>query len=585
MYPRLIERIKLSTRWQTAGMVVLLPAVIWLAHFWHSASFGLYEDDITIIPSAVQMRLIDLLKYLGNYVIHLYGHGRPLSDTFVELFSNLSWRVAGLQGPYLAGFTILSLNAILFYLLLKRVGNPALAVTGALAYCLFAADTTEPYIIADLGLHPSITFLLLASLVYLSDRPALSYGIMIGSLLCYETPYLVFLAAPMLETVWDRAWLKRLLRHGIIVLAIMGLVVFLRSFNGEARVSGLGLKEILTTPFTHSLIGPVVAMGTYLYRPLQTMRSLNLEIGLAILVSCAVFGLILSRMKWESLVESERVWPILKNMRVRDWITALRTWSWPNGLPEGLKPLLRLAVAGLVMLTLAYPLTFTIRPYAITGRDTRVHLAAVVGASILLASLIALILFIIRSAAGRKTLIWMVALLLAMLVGFGFVVQKDYSQAWTDQRVFWTRLLPQIQDMGNGTVILVDPKGLGNTRQAGGNTWNMPRLLNQIYTFPAGWKIPPRVYRLEPGWEKNLVDDQGLFRLDVTTTMAPPSLYTNAKSTDAIIFDTNGGKLTRQTGPLVINGKSYPLKTAPSPTGQAFTKGFLYSYLIMPGQP
>jgi hypothetical protein len=170
------------------------------------------------------------------------------------------------------------------------------------------------------------------------------------------------------------------------------------------------------------------------------------------------------------------------------------------------------------------------------------------------------------------------------MVGFGFVVQKEYSQAWADQRAFWTAVLPQIQDMTNGTVILADPKGLGNTRQAGGNTWNMPRVLNQIYTFPVDWKTPPRVFRLEPGWDKHLVNDQGLFQLDVITTMAPPSLYTTVKSTDTIVFDTTGGKLTRQTGPLILNGNSYPLKPAGAQSNPGFKKGFLYDYLIDPGQ-
>ena len=39
------------------------------------------------------------------------------------------------------------------------------------------------------------------------------------------------------------------------------------------------------------------------------------------------------------------------------------------------------------MLILAYPLTFTVRAYAISGRDTRVHLGAVLGAALLWASI------------------------------------------------------------------------------------------------------------------------------------------------------------------------------------------------------
>lgn len=584
MPTRLSQTSNKTSALQSLGMIILLPAVIWLTHFWHSASFGLYEDDLTIIPAAIQMRLVDLLQYLGNYILHLYGHGRPLSDSFVELISNLSWRVDGLHGLYLAGFIVLSINAILFYLLIKRVASPAFAITSALAYCLFAADTTEPYVIASLGLQPSITFLLLAAHAYLSGKRALSYFIILGAIFCYETSYLVFLAVPLLEPVWDKPWFKRLVRHFILVIAILAMVIFLRSFSSEARVSDLTLRDILTIPISHSLIGPLVALGTYFYRPLQTLRSLNLEIALAILGSWIVFGLLFSRLQWETLTEKVNLWNWSKNKTARDWLKIIREWTWPEELPRHLQPILRLVIAGLALLILAYPLTFTIRPYAITGRDTRVHLSAVVGAPIVLTSIIAFLFYISRSYRIKQLLSWGVAGLLAFLVGFGLFVQKDYSQAWVDQQTFWTRLLPQIQDIGNGTVILVDPVGLGNTRQAGGNTWNMPRVLNQIYTFPADWKNPPRVYRLNPGWDKLLVNQQGLFSLDANTTMAPPSLYTQVPSTDVILFDTSGGKLTRQTGPLVIGGKSYPLKN-PGVTAQVpFKKGFLYSLLIQTAQ-
>lgn len=568
---------------QTIGMMVLLPGLIWLAHFWHSASFGFYEDDITLIPTAVQTSLPALLKYLGNYIIHLYAHGHPLSDSFAELFSNLGWKMVGIQGAYLIGFVVLSVNAILFYLLLKRVANPTFAVLGSFSYVLFSADTTQPFLIHSLGLQTSITFLLAAMHFYLSGKLFWSYLFILGALLDYETAYLVFLAVPMFEPKWDRAWFKRLIRHAIILAVIMGLDVFLRSFNGESRVSDLTLKDILTIPITHMIIGPVVAMGTYLYRPVQALRSMNLEIGIVVLATFLLFGGILSRLHWDTASDSRKIWAALKANTIKGWFGIFRRWSWPENFPEALKSLARLAATGLAMLILAYPLTFTVRPYAISGRDTRVHLTGVVGAAILLASIIAVAFYLIQSTGWKKFLNWGLALLLALLVGFGFVVQKDYSQAWVNEQSFWSSLLPQIKDINDGTVILIDPNGLKDTRQIGGNTWNLPRVLDQVYTFPTSWKDHPKVYRLEPGWEGHLVNADGLFSLDVITTMAPPSLYKSVRSTDVILFDTKGGKLTRITSPLSIAGKTYPLKQPESQNLPEFAQGFLYSYLI--GQP
>ncbi len=580
---RIVAANQKLARFQTIGMIVLLPGLIWLTHFWHSASFGFYEDDITLIPTAVQTSLPALLKYLGNYIIHLYAHGHPLSDSFAELFSNLGWKMAGIQGAYLIGFMVLSVNAILFYLLLKRVADPSFAITGSFAYVLFSADTTQPFLIHSLGLQTSITFLLAAMHFYLSGRLFWSYLFILGALLDYETAYLVFLAVPMFEPRWDRAWLKRLIRHIIVLAVIMGLDVFLRSFNGESRVSDLTLKDILTIPVTHSIIGPVVAMGTYLYRPFQALRSMNLEIAVAVLFTFALFGGVLSRLHWDTVKDARQLWADFKKQSFQGWIQAVRRWSWPGYFPEALKPVARLAATGLAMLILAYPLTFTVRPYAISGRDTRVHLTGVVGAAILLASVIATVFYLVQSTGWKKVLNWGLALLLALLVGFGFVVQKDYSQAWIYERSFWSNLLPQISDITDGTVILIDPNGLKDTRQIGANTWNLPRVLDQIYTFPADWKNHPRVYRLEPGWQAHLVNSDGLFTLDVITTMAPPSLYKSVKSTDVILFDTNGGKLTRITSPLSIGGRLYPLKLPAGQNTAGFSQGFLYSYLI--GQP
>jgi hypothetical protein len=389
-------------------------------------------------------------------------------------------------------------------------------------------------------------------------------------LFSYETTFPVFFAAPLLAYDWDKKLLKKLILHAAILLGMLGAVYFLRSIIGEGRVSGMGLREIFVTPFVHMAQGPFVSLGTYLYRPLQAIRNVNLEVLLAVGLSFPVFFLILSKLH---LVEIPKLQESLGHLKNKAY----------NRLPEKLRSLLKLMISGAVMLVLAYPLTYTVRAYAISGRDTRVHFAAVVGASIVLAAVLYLFLSYLKTHWKKTPAVILVALLFSLLFGYGFVIQRDYRLAWDHQQEFWTELLPLIQDAGEGTVILVEPDGLQYTRQIDGNTWNLPRILDQIYQFPDDWEDPPRVYRLSETWEQALAYDGSNLSLDGASTVAPPSLYQVVDSRNVIFIETHTCELVRRIDPLSLNGNTYPLKQPPDEIAaplSAYEKGFLHSYLV-----
>ena len=62
--------------------------------------------------------------------------------------------------------------------------------------------------------------------------------------------------------------------------------------------------------------------------------------------------------------------------------------------------------------------------------------------------------------------------------------------------------------MGEGTVILVDPAGLIDTRHSDANTWNLPLVLQYIYEFPSDWDPAPKVHRLLPDWRARSLHNQ-----------------------------------------------------------------------------
>ena len=118
-------------------ILVLLAITTWIAHFWHSASFGLYEDDLGRFAHSMGMTWSEFWGALQN-------QGRPLHEGLINLFLLLGFKLGGLPGIYLIGYIILTVNAFLFYGLLKRLSNQQVfVVTGALAFCLFPADTTQ----------------------------------------------------------------------------------------------------------------------------------------------------------------------------------------------------------------------------------------------------------------------------------------------------------------------------------------------------------------------------------------------------------------------------------------------------------
>ena len=537
------------------AQLALLVGLLWLARYLHSASFGLYEDDFTFVPNAIAMSPAELGEFISNYIVNLYGHGRPLSDSLISLVSHVGWRIGGLQAIYVFGFLIEAMNIALFFLLLRRITPKKVALLGGIAYALFSADTTQAFLTHSLGLQPAMTLLLLGFHAYLSHRYLITYLMASAILFTYEVPFTVLFAAPLLETPWNKKWRKRSIRHVLILGFLLAGALLLRIAIDDDRVLGLGLSNAVAQPILRMVQGPAVALGSYLYRPVALLLSRSSEgwivAGIAMLPLVLVIGLI-HRSKEQDLSRRD---------------------------------LLTLAEAGLVMLALAYPLTFTTRVTAISGRETRAHLAAVPGAAILVAMGANLLL----SWFKRRELRWMsvgaVAAVFALLLGFGFVVQRDYQRAWEYQREFWAALIPEIQDAVGGTTVLVDPSGLRDTLHIGANTWNLPRILDQVYEFPPEWSAPPRVIRLQREWRDHLIAENGLFRLNVVTALMPSSLTDNIPSSNVLWVETESGSPRRRTKALEVDGSAYDLKELSQRDLQQYPKGILYDILIEDPNP
>jgi hypothetical protein len=552
--------------------LLVLIGLFWVARYWHSPHFGLYEDDLTIIPSAFQHSFTSLMQYIGQYILNLSGHARPLSDSFIYFFSWIGWQAFGLWGAYLIGFLITAVNIALFYWLIFRVASRPLALLAGFAYILFSADTTQAFLTHSLGIQPSITLIWLAFHSYLSGRKFLAYLLAFIVLFSYELPFVLFLAAPLFLRPWNKAMIKPLIKHALIITGMILAVYLFRMAIGEGRATGMTLQQLLITPIQHMLQGPPVSLGTYLYRPFLAFRALDLELTLVV-IPVLLFTYIYLR---QALKETPGI-------ELHLLVRSLKDRGAREQLPQEMKSLGKMFITGAVLLVLAYPLTYTVQSMTIlNGRNTRVHAAAVAGAAILIGTIMLFAILMTASSRFWRILIRTgIAAIIAFLTGYGFMIQRDYVNAWQYQRAFWTELLPLIQDAGDHNVILVDPQALKDTRQIGANYWNLPRVLYQLYDFPSDPSISPTVHRLESGWEDRIINYNGEFDVDASTVYSVPSFYGEYSTLDTILIQSENGNLVRPES-IVIDGVTYRLKPITTPVLATLPRGFLYPLLIDP---
>jgi hypothetical protein len=215
------------------------------------------------------------------------------------------------------------------------------------------------------------------------------------------------------------------------------------------------------------------------------------------------------------------------------------------------------------MLPFAYPLTIILRATAISGRETRVHLAGVVGAALVAASVTMLLLRALTSKGLKLVLLGLISLIFGLNFAFGFVIQKAYVRAWELQKQFWRELIPLISDSVDGTAILVEPSGIEDVLYINANTWVLPRMLERFYVFPDDWERVPAVFRLAKFWEENIVRVPGYFTLDGTNSFAHLVTFGDYEQELAIFVTTSGGIVERQST-LTFMDEVIPVK----PVGQ-----------------
>ncbi|WP_230458587.1 hypothetical protein [Microcystis aeruginosa] len=533
-----------------------IALITWIAHFWYFNHLGLYEDDYAFIGNILTMdfsRFVDSVKNMNL----AFFQGRVVGFNILFFSAYFAGKLGGLPLIYISAYLLALTNNILFYLFLQRLWNqPIFVLTGTLAFTLFPADNTRAFL-THIHILPAITFLLLAFLSYLNDKKIWSYLLITASFLSYETCFLLFITAPFLTKKPQSEIFKELIKHLFILGTIFLVVLILRKLTGDGRVGDLDIATAISTPIRQIITGPFVCLGTFVYRPWQTLHNLRGELLIFVPLSLLMLlWLFLQNSRFSGLNSGEN-WPIIK----------------------------QLSLLGISLLFLAYPLTFTVPATLISGRDSRVHAAAVVGASILGGILGYLIVYLANSYRQKNLAALLLATYFSLLIGFGIIVQQQNKLSWKYQQAFWADVIQLAPDLSDGQVILVDAPSLPWGSQLYPFAWSMPSVVGQLYQFPWQWKNVPKLYKLNPDWQLKIAangeialnNDNGLLFF-----YYPWEPARQVKTSEIILLQEKDGKLVRTTTPIVAGAKKFSFKPLTNSTIDSFDKGYLYDYLIAP---
>jgi hypothetical protein len=559
-------------------VIILLTVTAWLAHFFHFRDFGLYEDDYAFISDGMSRDVIYLLEKLEYFIS--WPQGRPIGFYLASLLSFIGDQLGGLSAIYLVGFFIVSLNSYLFFRILKINFSQTPAVMGALAFCLFPADTTKSLLTHAFILQTSLTFLLVATLCYLSNKKKISYLIIFGSLLSYESAFMVFFGIPLLRRKLNKKIIPELFIHSSILIAFIVVTTGIRHWKSENRVLEMtaNFYEVIPIILDSMVVGSKVSLWQFLAAPLSSFSNWTIETYLVFVWCTGIFIFYFNKLE-VGIIRTIKVKEYSSLDRITLRHPPLLKFRYQHQLMADYISKSKILLTGVLLLCLGYSVSFThYPPTAEYGRVTSVHLAATFGGSLVFAWVSSVLLSLAKSYRINSYATTILALYLALVVGYHFTIQLDFKHSWQNQKFFWTSVVKNSPDLQDRTVILVIRKNLPTTKFIKTNSWADPLILRQIYKFPEDWQQEPRLFLVSTKWWSRIS-----FNTDESTWRVPSSTWPGyvdiSLGSNVILLKMDGNKLIRLDEPVVIQDKVF-IRKEPLSANYKLQKGVLYDYLI-----
>jgi hypothetical protein len=550
----------LMRRFPFASGAIAFPALLlitFFAHFILFPLFGIYEDDYILTLPGMKCSAAELPGHLWAALIHP-TFGRPINFFFRWLIYFFTIGNGHLEAGFLFSLLLISVNAYLFFLLIRRQLGFQAGLAGAVFYLLYPVDTSRQILMHQTDMHLGATILLGAFLLYQNQKMVLAFVLAALSLLVCEWWYLPFLAAPLIFPRQNRVRIQGLLLHGIIFFAVAGGVFFGRTLLGEQRT-----HQVMSDAGHLSLrilgactLGPLVSAQAALLRPIDAI--LHGEVYgylLGVLIACLlalVFWLARSTDSNVSVTEAKTDRQLMLLM----FLGGVLAWSFSYFLS---------------FLDDYYPPIMTI------GRLSAVHTVGTFGA----ATCFAICFQLVYQLGARFfwPLIGLFSLYCGSLVLFGVHIQaSEYVANRNQQKKIWEEIIQQIPDVSSGDVVLfeasADPKVMPITQGFGpyAAVTYFPMALPYFVNFPRSWQEVPRVYGIWQGCE---FEDLGQGR-KLHTPVWAPTLWPVIRDGHFIYLRVEGDQMRRVEGPVEILGREF----APKPSPASFVKPLQYTGLF-----
>jgi len=459
------------------GAAAALLLLVWIACFFRLRELGLYEDDYWhLVPWQ------EGWPFLAERLNRLIGGGeasRPLAPFVIEFQFWLGWRLGGLDGGYALAGTVLFVNAMLVYALVRRLAGREIALVAAAFFFVYPGDATRMVQIRAFHAHLALAAPLIAFLLYPTRYRWLAYPISVLPLFFYEIGVVPFLFAPLLfERGWRALW-RAQLRHGAVLGAWLAPALAVRVIFAPGR-----LRDVPADTAWQWLERSASAIW------LGTAKSLELlvtRIGVVVdhadrfeIACMAGIFVVLSVGLW-SMGRADRTdFGIPPPMERRDGIA--------------------LIAAGVGMAALTYAMMITGRrfpPLFEFGRPTVVHAVGAIGYAIAIAGGLATLRRRAWPAGTRAGVVAGLALYLSVSAGFQLYVQRGLALSWAEQQRYWRVIDGLAGDLEDGSIIVLDMPSRAPTPVMRVKALGWSTVPTALHRYPEAWSATPVLILLE----------------------------------------------------------------------------------------
>lgn len=562
-------------RWARLDSLAVLVIGLVLAgvYFHNVAKLGLYEDDYVPIAEAINWDWPQVWAKVYDRLTH-WHNGRPLSDAMQYLGAYLLFGIGGLPALYVMPFALVMTAAVLLYVLTKRFLGRVPAFLAGLTWVVLPTDTLRLCLHGTPLVQGAVIFQLAAILLYVNRRFVWCYIAVAVGLLFHETGTLAILVAPLLSPAHPRTMVKRIALHVLCWAVAVGSVMTMRAtVMNEDRTRGVVGSPLTTV----SRMVESVQTGTWTHLKLVVEKIRHVRYHMHHPVGAAAAA-------------------IMVGAGVYLVVHATRRRPDTSAYDDPPAPIVRIALWTVVsVLCFAIPyMTYITDPYwpsnHIAGRMASVHTAAGVGVSMFIAAVAGFLVKLSHARPLRRVplvteiSVAPLVVLIALLGGWGHLVQLEYVQSWQNQRQYWSTLVRMIGDIGEGTIVMVEfdkERDLEFTWIIGSHSWADSLILDRVYQFPREWSREPRVFCQKPEWWRPFLrtDNGRIYWRMPPGQWAPHEV--ELTSDNFILLRSQNARLHRVEGSIDLAGVQLVLKDPP-PVQQepTFPRRPLYNLLI-----